>query len=84
VAGYGPGMSEMVIDLDGETYVLRRNPEGIQVGRRTQGEMAWLDTVDPELLSADAREALDRCDTSDAALLTAVRGVVTAEVERGG
>ena len=46
--------------------------------------MAWLDTVDASLFPPAAREALDRGDASDEALLTALRGVVQAEVERGG
>jgi hypothetical protein len=46
--------------------------------------VAWLDDVDGSLLSGAAREALDRGDTSDEALLTAVRGIAQAEVERGG
>jgi hypothetical protein len=40
--------------------------------------------VDPGLLPEPARAALDRGDSSDAALVTALRGVVQAEVERGG
>ena len=47
-------------------------------------QVTGLDTVDLGLLPGPAREALDRGDTSDEALLTAVRGVVQAEVERGG
>ena len=46
--------------------------------------MAWLDTVELGLLPAPAREALERGDTSDEALLTAVRGIAQAEEERGG
>jgi hypothetical protein len=46
--------------------------------------VTWLDTVDAGLLPDAAREALERGDTSDESLLTAVRGVVQAEVERGG
>ncbi len=75
---------DMTIDLSGETYVLRREGEGVQVGRRVGGEVTWLDTVDAGLLPGPAREALERGDTSDQALLTALRGVVQAEVERGG
>jgi hypothetical protein len=40
--------------------------------------------VDGSLFSGAAREALQRGDTSDEALLTAVRGITQAEVERGG
>ncbi len=79
---------DMTIQLDTETYVLRPDGDGVQVGRRVDGDpddgIAWLDTVDPSLFSDTAREAIDRGDTSDEALLTALRGVVQAEVERGG
>ncbi len=75
---------DMTIDLSGETYVLRREGTGVQVGRRVEGEVTWLDTVDAGLLPGPAREALERGDTTDQALLTALRGVVQAEVERGG
>jgi hypothetical protein len=75
---------DMTIDLDGETYVVRREGDGLQVGRRVDGDVAWLDTVDAGLFSGAAREALERGDTSDEALMTALRGVIQAEVERGG
>ena len=75
---------DMTIRLDSEEYVLRRDGEGVQVGRQVGGDVTWLDTVDPALLPGPAREALDRGDTSDEALRTALRGVVQAEVERGG
>ena len=75
---------DLTIELDGETYVLRHEGTGFQVGRRTGGDVVWLDTVDGGLLSEDAKAALDEGDATDEALLTAVRGVVAAEVERGG
>ncbi len=75
---------DMTIQLDSETYVLRPDGDGVQVGRRVDGDVAWLDTVEAGLFPAPAREALERGDTSDEALLTALRGVVQAEVERGG
>ena len=79
---------DMTIRLDSETYVLRPDGDGVQVGRRVDGDaddgVAWLDTVDAGLLPTAAREALERGDTSDEALVTALRGVVQAEVERGG
>jgi hypothetical protein len=74
---------DMTIRIDSEEYVLRRDGEGLQVGRRVGGDVAWLETVDLELLPGPAREALDRGDISDEALLTAVRGVTQAEAERG-
>ena len=74
---------DMTIQIDSDTYVLRKDGEGLQVGRKVGGDVAWLETVDLGLLPQPAREALDRGDTSDEALLTAVRGVTQAEVERG-
>ena len=75
---------DMTIELDGERYVVRAEGGGLQVGRRVGGDITWLDTVDGGLLPAPAREALERGDTSDEALRTAVRGVVGAETHRGG
>ena len=75
---------EMTIQLDSEEYVVRPDGNGLQVGRRMGGDVTWLDKVDGDLLPDPAREALGRGDTSDEALLRAVRGVVQAEVERGG
>ncbi len=75
---------DMTIRIDSEEYVLRQDGDGLQVGRRNGGDVAWLDTVDLGLLPAPAREALQRGDTSDEALLTALRGITQAEVERGG
>jgi hypothetical protein len=75
---------DMTIRFDSEEYVLQKDGEGLQVGRRNGSEVAWLETVDVELLPQPAREALDRGDASDEALLTAMRGVTQADVERGG
>ena len=75
---------DMTISIDSEEYVLRKDADGLQVGRRNGGDVAWLDTVEHSLLPVPAREALERGDTSDEALLTALRGVTQAEVERGG
>jgi hypothetical protein len=74
---------DMTIRIDSEEYVLRQDADGLRVGRRVGGDVAWLDTVDRDLLPERAREALDRGDVSDEALLTALRGVIQAEVERG-
>ena len=74
---------DMTITIDSEDYVLRRDGDGLQVGRRVAGDVAWLDTVDLGLLPGQAREAIERGDTSDEALLTAVRGIAQAEGERG-
>jgi hypothetical protein len=75
---------DVSMQLDGEEYVVRRDGDDVQVGRRVGGEVTWLDTVDTELFSRPAHDALDRGDASDEALLTALRGIVQAEVERGG
>ena len=75
---------DMTIDIDGESYVLRREGDGLKVGQRIGGDVTWLDTVDGSLLPESARSALQSGNTSDEALQTAVRGVVEAEVQRGG
>ncbi len=75
---------DMTIRLDSEEYVLRQDDDGLQIGRRVGGDVTWLDTVDLGLLSGPAREALERGDRSDESLMTAVRGITQAEVERGG
>ena len=74
---------DVTMQIDSEKYVLRQDGDGLQVGRRNGGEVVWLDTVDLGLLPGPAREALERGDTSDPALVLAVRGVTQAEVERG-
>jgi hypothetical protein len=74
---------DITITVDTDVYVLRPDGGGLQVGRRVGGDVAWLDTVDLGLLPDAAREALDRGDVSDEALLAAVRGIAQAEVERG-
>ena len=75
---------DTTIEIDGETYVVRHDGEGLQVGRRVGGDVTWLDTVADSLLPDSARSALQSGDTSDEALQTAVRGVLEAEVKRGG
>jgi hypothetical protein len=79
-------MSEVTVRVDSEEYVVRREGGDLTVGRKVGpgGDVVWLDEVDPGLLSAEALDALDRGDGSDEALQIAVRGIVEAEVERGG
>ena len=77
-------MSDIPVEMDGEVYVVRRKGGDVQVGRHVGGDVVWLDEIDPGLFSRAALDALDRGDASDEALLIAVRGVVQAEVERGG
>ena len=75
---------DMTIQVDSDEYVVRREGEGIRVGRRMNGDVTWLETVDHDLLPEDARNALERGDSSNESLLIALRGVVQAQVERGG
>jgi hypothetical protein len=75
---------DVTIQLDSDEYVVRREDDGLRLGRRMGGDVTWLETVDLDLLPEAARDALDRGDTSDEALITALRGVAQAEVERGG
>ncbi|MGY1640077.1 hypothetical protein ACI782_02955 [Geodermatophilus sp. SYSU D00703] len=75
---------EMTIRLDSEEYVLRSEGGSLRVGRRVAGEVSWLDDVDPAVLPEDARAALERGDTGDGTLRTALLGIVQAEVQRGG
>ena len=75
---------DMTIQLDGEEYVLRKEGGGLKVGSRTGGDVTWLDDVDPGVLPEKARQALESGDTGNAELTTALRGIVEAEVKRGG
>jgi hypothetical protein len=77
-------MTDLTITVDSDEYVLRPEGGDVRVGRRVGGDVTWLESVDAGLLSGPAREALERGDTSDAALQTAVRGIAQAEEERGG
>ena len=78
-------MSDFVnIRVDGEEYVLRPEDGGLQVGRRVGGDVTWLDDVDTGLVPAEAQQAIERGDAENPSLLTALRGVIQAEVERGG
>lgn len=75
---------DMTIDIDGEQYVLQREGDGFKVGQRVSGDVTWLDTVPGSLLPDEARTALASGDTSNEALRTACRGVIEAQVSRGG
>ena len=75
---------EMTVTIDSEDYVLRPEGESVKVGRRVGGDTAWLEDVDVATLPEGARRALERGDASDDALVLALRGVVAAEVQRGG
>jgi hypothetical protein len=75
---------EMTITVDSEEYVLRREGDRLKVGRRMGDDTTWLDDVELATLPADARIALEHGNTSDGALQLALRGVVAAEVRRGG
>jgi hypothetical protein len=75
---------EMTVTIDSEDYVLRPEGESVKVARRVGGDTAWLEDVDLATLPEGARSALERGDASDQALVLALRGVVAAEVQRGG
>jgi hypothetical protein len=75
---------DMTIQLDGEEYLLRRGDDVLKVGRRTGGDVTWLDDVDTGSFPAEARQALESGDTGNASLTIALRGIVEAEVKRGG
>jgi hypothetical protein len=75
---------DMTIQLDGEEYVVRRGDAALQVGRRVGGDVTWLDDVDLGALPEQAREALESGDSGNEALTIALRGIVEAEVKRGG
>ncbi|WP_448611858.1 hypothetical protein [Geodermatophilus sp. URMC 60] len=75
---------EMTITVDSEEYLVRPEGDNLKVGRRVGGDTTWLEDVDVATLPEDARSALERGDSSDQALVLAVRGVVAAEVQRGG
>ena len=75
---------DMTVQLDGEEYVLRPEGDSLQVGRRVGGDLTWLDSVDVGLLSEPARQALQNGDTSNEALMIALRGIVEGETQRGG
>jgi hypothetical protein len=74
----------MTITVDSEDYLVRREGDSLRVGRRVGGDTTWLDDVELASLPEGARSALERGDSSDQALVLALRGVVTAEVRRGG
>ena len=75
---------DLTIRVDADEYVLRREGGEVLVGRRNGDDVVLLEDVDTSLLSDQARAALDRGDTSDEALMTALRGLVAAQIERGG
>jgi hypothetical protein len=75
---------ELDVELSGERYVLRREGDDLRVGRRVGGDVTWLESVGLETLPEQARTAVERGDAHDEALTIALRGVVQAEVERGG
>ncbi|SNS31636.1 hypothetical protein SAMN06893096_103185 [Geodermatophilus pulveris] len=74
----------MTVTVDGEEYLVRPEGGSMRVGRRVGGETTWLEDVDAATLPEAARGALERGDASDGSLLTALRGVVAAEGQRGG
>ena len=72
------------IRLGGEDYVVQPGEGVLKVGRPSGDDVTWLDDVDLGLLPEPAREAVERGDLSAGALETALRGIVGAQVNRGG
>ena len=72
---------EMTIRIDSDEYVARRDGDDLQVGRRVGGESPGSTRWSWSSCPQAAREAIDRGDTSDEALLNALRGIVSG---RGG
>ena len=72
------------IQLGGEEYVVQPGDGVLKVGRPSGDDVTWLDDVDLGLLSAPAQEAVARGDLTDSSLETALRGIVGAQVNRGG
>lgn len=72
------------MQLGGEEYVVQPGEGVLRIGRPSDDGVTWLDDVDLGLLPAPAREALERGDHSDGSLETALRGIVGAQVNRGG
>lgn len=72
------------IQLGGEEYVVQPGEGVLKVGRPSGDDVTWLDDVDLGLLPAPAREALERGDLTDGDLEAALRGIVGAQVNRGG
>ena len=77
-------MSDLDVELSGERYVLRREGGDLRVGRRLGEDVSWLESVAVDTLPEQARAALDSGDTREESLTIALRGIVQAEVERGG
>ena len=72
------------IQLGGEDYVVQSGDGVLKVGRPSGDDVTWLDDVDLGLLPAPAQEAVARGDLTDSSLETALRGIVGAQVNRGG
>jgi hypothetical protein len=64
-------MNERQIEMNGQTYVCSLDGDAINVGRLRGDEVEWLESIPVDQVSPGA--------DADAAL----RGVVTAVVERG-
>ena len=77
-------MSDLELELSGERYLVRREGGDLQLGRRLGDDVTWLESVPVDALPEPARAALESGDASDTSLQTALRGLVQAEVERGG
>jgi hypothetical protein len=65
-------VSEREIEMDGQTFVCATEGDQLRIGRRTPSSVEWLETVPQDSLAGAADDEV------------ALRGLITALVERGG
>jgi len=65
-------VSEREIEMDGQTYVCASEGDQLRIGRRTSSSVEWLETVPRDSLAGSPDDEV------------ALRGVISAIVERGG
>ena len=65
-------MSEREIEVDGQTYVCASEGDQLRIGRRTSSSVEWLETVPQDSIAGAPDDEV------------ALRGLISAVVERGG
>ena len=65
-------MNEREIEMDGQTYVCASEGGDLRIGRRTPSSVEWIETVPQDSVSGAPDDEV------------ALRGLITAIVERGG
>ena len=65
-------MTEREIQMDGQSYVCESDGDELRIGRRTSSSVEWLETVPRDSLAGSPDDEV------------ALRGVISAIVERGG